>query len=149
MTNSKESVAAVTTVTTTAQKDEDEDEDAKVAGEKRPSYSSLEPAATTSTALAPGKETSSKARVTVLLPLGNLAVVELEGGNGCASAVRAPSACTTTNLVDSVGDGDDNAGVTPAAENSETERRLLRLEERVEILHCRGEWECGWYSMRW
>lgn len=131
--------AATTTVTTTAQ--QDGVEDTTLAGQKLRSSSSLESAATTATA--PGAA-SSNARVTVLLPLGNLAVVELEGGSGCGSVGRTPSAFTADDgtgvrgCAVSGGDGDD-AGVSAAGESSETERRLLRLEERVEILHCRGE----------
>lgn len=139
--NSELSSAA--TVTTAVQGDRAQG--STLAGEKRPPSSSLESAAT-STAPVPSAA-SSNAQVTVLLLLGNLAIVELEGGNGRGSAITTPSAFTTADdgaasvrvcaVVGGDGDGDDT-GVTADAESGETERRLLRLEERIEILHCRG-----------
>lgn len=154
--NSEASAAAATTeeVTTTAQ-EKAKDAVLPVAGGKRPSSSSLESAATatTTTAKAAPGAASSTARVTLLLPLGNLAVVEIEGGNinghGMLAVATTPPAFTAADggttstrgcdVISGDGDGED-AGVTDdATESSNTERRLLRLEERVEILHCRGE----------
>lgn len=78
------------------------------------------------------------ARATLLLPLGNLLVVEVDGCGGKEPAGGA--SCAFTGDGSKGGSGDDSDGVgTPATVSSDAARRLMRLDDRVEILHCRGE----------
>lgn len=78
------------------------------------------------------------ARATLLLPLGNLVVVEVDGCSGLGSAGTASCACTGDGSnVGSGNDGDESG--EPASVSGDAARRLVRLDDRVEILHCRGE----------
>eukprot|EP00752_Nemacystus_decipiens_P005170 g4692.t1 len=79
------------------------------------------------------------ARATLLLPLGNLVVVEVEGCRGHGSAVTAPCAFAVDGS--NRGSGDDSG--VPAAVSGDAARRLVRLDDRVEILHCRGTGDSG------
>lgn len=75
------------------------------------------------------------ARATLLLPLGNLVVVEVEGCSG--HGVAGTASCAFTGNSGS-GDYGDDPGV-PAGASGEATWRLVRLDDRVEIVHCRGE----------
>ena len=116
-----------------------------VANEPPPEESTSPNAST----IAPTTAPATLGRVTALLSLGNYAIIEVEarhgtknesdgGGGGGGGGGR------------SVGDDGDGGGGgggggshtnghAGAATTSERERRLVRLDDRVELLGCRGE----------
>eukprot|EP00903_Cladosiphon_okamuranus_P008689 g8325.t1 len=79
------------------------------------------------------------ARATLLLPLGNFVVVEIEGCSG--HGVAGTASCAFTGESGSGGDREESE--VPAAASGEAARRLVRLDERVEIVHCRGAGDPG------
>lgn len=99
----------------------------------------------TATATATAKATENAtgtaitdARATLLLPLGNQVIVEVEGCSGHGLARGASCAFTGDGNNGGSGDDGDDVGV-PATVSSEAARRLVRLDDRVEILRCRGK----------
>ncbi|CAN0444554.1 unnamed protein product, partial [Ectocarpus sp. 12 AP-2014] len=89
---------------------------------------------------------SATARATLLLPLGNLVVVEVEGGDNSGPEGGAPeggASCAISGGSDVVGvvalggEGGDDTGATDTS--TEKEQKLVQLDGRFELLHCRGE----------
>lgn len=119
--------------------EEVEDDGATLQGEELQPAASLAATATataTTTATAEVTENATgtavtDARATLLLPLGNLVVVEVGGCGGHGLAERTPRAFTIGGSSGGSGDDGGDFGV-PA-------RTLARLDDRIKILHCRGE----------
>ena len=82
--------------------------------------------------MVPTAEPTALARVTALLPLGNYAVIEVQGSScGTADEGEASSGGGGGSRVDGRAAG--------AAVGCLKERKLLRLDDRVELVGCRGE----------
>ncbi|CAM9184016.1 unnamed protein product, partial [Ectocarpus sp. 6 AP-2014] len=84
---------------------------------------------------------SATARATLLLPLGNLVVVEVEGGDN--SGPEGGASCSISGGSDVVGvvalDGEGGGDTGATATSTEKEQKLVQLDDRFELLHCRGE----------
>ncbi|CAN0416040.1 unnamed protein product, partial [Ectocarpus sp. 12 AP-2014] len=115
----------------TGGEDNDTDDSAAAGNRRKPS-----PGATAEAAAA-----SATARATLLLPLGNLVVVEVEGSDN--SGPEGEASCSISGGSDVVGvvalggEGGDDTGAT--ATSTEKDQKLVQLDGRFELLHCRGE----------
>ena len=92
--------------------------------------------------IVPTTEPTALAHLTVLLPLGNYAVIEVEGSHDTTNESEAFSG--GGNGGGGGGDGDagsraDGRAGGAAARCLKKERKLLRLDDRVELVDCRGE----------
>lgn len=99
--------------------------------------------------IVPTTEPTALAHLTVLLPLGNYAVIEVEGSHDTTNESEAFSGGGNGGGGDGSGGGgggDGDAGSRAdgraggaAARCLKKERKLLRLDDRVELVDCRGE----------
>lgn len=130
--NNTDEVALPSTRQVTGGEDNDTDDSAAAINRSRKPSSG---------ATAEAAAASATARATLLLPLGNLVVVEVEGGDN--SGPEGGASCSISGGSDVVGvvalggEGGDDTGAT--ATSTEKEQKLVQLDGRFELLHCRGE----------
>lgn len=87
---------------------------------------------------------SAPARATLLLPLGNFVVVQIEAASRGSDISAEGASCVFSGIKGCVversdSDGDGGPAGNSSAATGGTEQRLVRLDDRVELLHCRGK----------